>query len=139
DGASSPRINHALSGAWRRLGETLQTAPRGDVSAFEDVKKLGVISLRPRIVHRMIATTTSATSQPPCVYLLGELGTTRDRAGARTSRWNFGAPPRLPPAGYEGRKRRAGSTPPSAHCSPAEVIEHLVPLYTAMGKQDRAA
>jgi hypothetical protein len=44
----------------------------------------------------------------------------------------------LPLAGYEGMKRQAGSIPPSAHCSPSEVIEQLVQLYTAMGKQDQA-
>jgi hypothetical protein len=42
-------------------------------------------------------------------------------------------------AGYEGMNKHAGSIPPSAHRSPAEVIEHLVQLYTAMGKQDQAA
>jgi hypothetical protein len=45
----------------------------------------------------------------------------------------------LPLAGYEGMKKQAGSIPPSAHCSPSEVIEQLVQLNTAMGKQDQAA
>jgi tetratricopeptide (TPR) repeat protein/tRNA A-37 threonylcarbamoyl transferase component Bud32 len=42
-------------------------------------------------------------------------------------------------AGYEGMKKQAGSIPPSAHCSPFDVVEELVQLYTAMGKQDQAA
>src|SRR5262249_54740727 len=41
-------------------------------------------------------------------------------------------------AGYDGMNKQEGSIPPSAHCSPSEVIDQLVQLYTAMGKQDQA-